>query len=59
MKTIPCDYLVNLVREYNECAKLSSKLNVATLDNLKYKTCSVLFNTFFLSPENNKANKNH
>ena len=32
------------LREYQECAKLSSRLRVATLKNLKY-----LFNTFFVN----------
>lgn len=48
LKTIPGDYLVNLMRECLECANLSSKLKVATLDNLKYKTYSGLLNTFCL-----------
>ncbi len=43
VKTIPDDDPANLMRECHECAKMSSKLNVATLDDQKYKT-GLLYN---------------
>ena len=47
MKFIPSDYFMKLVERMPRVCKLSSRLRVATLKNLKSKIDVDLFNTFF------------